>query len=334
MAHPIRLVAYRGYGNDRVLYVRGRALYGEPTAPAQPDDSRLENLWATYQRLESDEVAGVQIAAHFADDIWPAVTDSEGYFELTITPGQPIVSPAAWHEVRLTWSVDDTPAASAEPAAIEAMALVPPPSARFGVISDIDDTVLVSHATSPFKMALLTLLNNAYTRSPFPGVAEFYQALHAGASGGEQNPIFYVSSSPWNLYDLLVAFMELHKIPPGPLLLRDYGRQNLRGFGNREHKRALIEQLLATYPALPFLLLGDSGQEDPEIYAGLVADYPGRFLAIYIRDVTPDDTQRQGAVAALGAATVAAGTPLLHSAATADAMTLARQLGLIQSSAA
>ena len=84
--------------------------------------------------------------------------------------------------------------------------LTPPPSARFGVISDIDDTVLVSHVTSPFKMALVSLFGNAHTRSPFPGVAEFYQALQGGVGGAEQNPIFYVSSSPWNFYDLLHFF--------------------------------------------------------------------------------------------------------------------------------
>jgi phosphatidate phosphatase APP1 len=211
-----------------------------------------------------------------------------------------------------------------------AQVLTPPPSARFGVISDIDDTVLVSHAASPFRMALTALLNNARTRSPFPGVAAFYQALQAGVRGDEQNPIFYVSSSPWNFYDLLVEFMQVNEIPAGPLLLRDYGRQNLRDIGHRDHKRGEIDALLAAYPALPFVLMGDSGQEDPEIYASVVQDFPDRILGIHIRDVTPGSARRRQEIAALAEATAAAGAPLLFSAATADAVHFARQLHLIR----
>lgn len=329
MSAPIRLIAYRGYGNEHVLYLRGRALIDAKVTPSSTDDSHLENLWAAYQRLESDEVSGVPLAAHFAGDTWPAVTDSEGYYELAIAPGLPIATARVWHEVRLTWTVDDTPDTADEPATITAPVLTPPPSARFGVISDIDDTVLVSHVTSPFKMALVSLFANARTRSPFPGVAAFYQALQAGDSGSEQNPIFYVSSSPWNFYDLLVEFMQVKGIPAGPLLLRDYGSQNLRGIGNRSHKRGAIEHLLATYPALPFLLLGDSGQEDPEIYVSLAADFPGRIIGIYIRDVTPENADRQATIAALTQQVGAAGIPLLLSADTADAIRLALELGLM-----
>ena len=106
--------------------------------------------------------------------------------------------------------------------------LTPPPDAAFGVISDIDDTVLVSHATSTLKAVLTAILNNAQTRSPFPGVPAFYRALQAGPGGDGYNPVFYVSSSPWNFYDLLTEFMAIHAMPAGPLFLRDYGLQSLR----------------------------------------------------------------------------------------------------------
>lgn len=324
MSDPIYLAAYRGYGNHQILHLRGRALQGNALAPAQAGDSRLENLWAAYQRLDSDEVAGVQVTAHYAGQEWSTVTDSEGYYTLAITPATPIPSPPLWQEVALWW---DAPA-TAKTGACGAAVLTPPPTARFGVISDIDDTVLVSHAASPFRMALTALLHNAHTRSPFPDVAGFYQALQAGVRGDEQNPIFYVSSSPWNFYDLLVEFMQVNGIPAGPLLLRDYGRQNLRDIGHRSHKRQTIDALLATYPALPFVLLGDSGQEDPEIYAGVVQDYPGRIRGIHIRDVTPASARRRNAIHALARQTAAAGAPLLLSAATADAASFARQLGL------
>jgi phosphatidate phosphatase APP1 len=248
-----------------------------------------------------------------------------------MTPASPIPTAQVWHNVYLHWAPADRPDPAGETAPwLAAQVLTPPPGARFGVISDIDDTVLVSHAASPFRMALTALLNNARTRSPFPGVAAFYQSLQAGVRGDEHNPIFYVSSSPWNFYDLLVEFMQVNEIPAGPLLLRDYGRQNLRDIGHRDHKRQAIDALLAAYPALPFVLMGDSGQEDPEIYASVVQDFPDRILGIHIRDVTPGSARRRQEIAALAEGTAAAGAPLLFSAATADAVHFARRLDLIR----
>ena len=99
--------------------------------------------------------------------------------------------------------------------------------ARFGVISDIDDTIVSSHVANKLKMILTAALSNSRTRKPFAGVAAFYRALHAGV-----NPFFYVSKSPWNLYAPLVEYLEVQGLPLGPLLLRDFGL--LR---QKEHKR-------------------------------------------------------------------------------------------------
>jgi phosphatidate phosphatase APP1 len=159
------------------------------------------------------------------------------------------------------------------------------------VISDIDDTIVVSHATNFLKMARVLFLGNARTRLPFAGVAAFYRALEQGAPNGRvsggPNPFFYVSSSPWNVYDLLSDFMDLQGIPRGPLLLRDYDldHRRLLHFSHRDYKLGHIRHVLDTYPHLPFLLIGDSGQEDPEIYHQVVQEYPGRVQAVYIRDV-------------------------------------------------
>ena len=95
-----------------------------------------------------------------------------------------------------------------------------------------------------------------------------------------------MSSSPWNLYDLLVDFLDLNDIPEGPLLLRDFGLDaNKESSGHMGHKFKEIKQILEVYPHLNFVLIGDSGQEDPAIYREIVSKFPGRILAIYIRDV-------------------------------------------------
>jgi phosphatidate phosphatase APP1 len=158
-----------------------------------------------------------------------------------------------------------------------------PSGARVGIISDIDDTVVHSSATSVLKMTWIVLLNNAHTRLPFEGVAAFYRALQRGADGRDYNPIFYVSSSPWNIYDVLEYFLNVHGVPAGPIFLKDWSPAVLGK--HRAHKLGVIRTLLGTYPELPFVLIGDSGQEDPEIYHQAVREHPGRIQAIYIRDV-------------------------------------------------
>lgn len=164
---------------------------------------------------------------------------------------------------------------------------MPPASATFGVISDIDDTVLQSNVV---QAARHIAFGNARTRLPFPGVAAFYRALHHGASGaavGAANPIFFVSSSPWNLYDVISDFLDLQAIPAGPVLLRDWdvrpGAHAAKG--HHTHKLSHITRIFDTYPSLPFILIGDSTQEDPEIYRQVVAEHPSRVLAVYIRNV-------------------------------------------------
>jgi phosphatidate phosphatase APP1 len=182
----------------------------------------------------------------------------------------------------------------------EAQVLLAPPTARFITISDMDDTVLQSHVTSLVQAFRTVLLGNARTRLPFPGVAAFYRALHAGVSGTEQNPIFYVSSSPWNLYDLLVDFLEHQGIPAGPLTLRDWDLDRSALGSGRLHrfKDVAIREIMSTYPELPVILVGDSSQQDPEIYRDVVREFPDRVLAIYIRDVKRTE-ERRAAIASL-----------------------------------
>ncbi len=132
-----------------------------------------------------------------------------------------------------------------------------------------------------------TFTGSALTRSPIDGAAELYRALARGRTGKQQNPFFYVSSSPWNLHGFLTAFLEHRDFPLGPLLLRDLlgGRERrTHGSGKQRH----IAEILDLHPDLQFVLVGDSGQHDPEIYADVVRSNPGRILAVYIREVRLD----------------------------------------------
>jgi phosphatidate phosphatase APP1 len=102
------------------------------------------------------------------------------------------------------------------------------------------------------------------------------------------NPFFYVSSSPWNFFDLLDQFLSITGLPAGPLMLQDYGIDDAKliHLSHDDHKTTQIHEIFETYPHLPFVLVGDSGQRDPEIYRDIARRFPRRTAAIYIRDVT------------------------------------------------
>ena len=213
----------------------------------------------------------------------------------------------------------------------KAEVLVPPPSARFGVISDLDDTVIQSRVSNFLQAARTVMLGNARTRLPFPGVAAFYRALRNGAGGDEKNPIYYVSSSPWNIYDVIAEFMDIQKIPRGPVLLRDWdiGWGSLASSRHFDHKGVAIRNIMQLHPAMQFILIGDTSQHDPEIYRQVVAEFPNRVTAIYIRDVTVNE-ERSASVKKLAQEVLAAGSTLVLSEDTLGAAKHAAEHGWIK----
>jgi phosphatidate phosphatase APP1 len=328
---PVKIIPYRGYGTQQRLYLRGRVLVDKHIPDAEKNDNVWENLVNMYKRLETDEVPHARLVARFQDQEQEVVADEEGFFEVWIEPSQPLADHRLWHSVEIELLHPIPHAQSRYPVKATGEVLVPPPSARYVVISDIDDTVLRSDATQVLKMARHVFLGNAHTRLPFPGVAGLYRALFAGKTGGDMNPLFYVSSSPWNLYDLLSQFFNLQGIPIGPVLfLRDWGitETEILPTHQREHKMAVIRQMIEFYPKLPFILIGDSGQEDPEIYADIVAKFPKRVLAVYIRNVSRD-LKRPDAIRELAKKVVEAGSSLVLADDTLAIAHHALELGLI-----
>jgi phosphatidate phosphatase APP1 len=306
----VRIEAYRGYGTERRLYLKGRVLRGSVVPEAGEGDNVLLNLANMIQRFESDEVPGARVVARYFGQEWSTTTNEEGYFEMWLELAEPVVGGALWHEVEL--ELPGRTGRDGGTVKSTAQVLVPPAGAQFGVISDIDDTVVRTGAATPLVMARTVFLGNARTRIPFPGVAAFYGALQHGVGRADFNPLFYVSSSPWNLYGLLTEFLTLRKIPLGPLMLRDWGinEREVLPTGHAGHKLEAIRKIMELYPELPFILLGDSGQEDPEIYHRVVHDHPSRILAVYIRSAHPAP-DRAAAVRRLAQEVERAGSTLL-----------------------
>jgi phosphatidate phosphatase APP1 len=300
---PYHVVGYRSYAGEGRLLILGRVLEHEGLATPEPSHSKLRNLLGMLKRLESDPLPFAKVRAQVAGYERELTADDEGFLREWLNVES--LQPAGWGSVEL--EVLNPPNGRA--ARGEAPFLVPPASASFGVISDMDDTVLQSQVSHFIRAARMVLLENARTRLPFPGVAAFYRALEAGPSGSAHSPIFYLSGSPWNLYDVISDFLEAQGIPAGPLLLRDWdlGPSLLRTAG---HKTTHLREILDTYPSLPFILVGDSTQEDPEIYSQIVAAYPGRILAVYIRNVLAHP-ERSSQIRKLAERVAAAGSTLV-----------------------
>lgn len=326
LGRQLMLLPYRGFGNAHTLWIKGRVLDEFAFREQARDDSGWRNLAALYRRLEADEVAGARVVAQFQGRSHETVTDAGGYFSFEIAAGEALAGGV--HRIALALPEACMP--DGEPVRAVAEALVPAPTARFGIISDIDDTVLWTNVTNKLNMALMLARTNAHTRKPFKGVAAFYRALADGAGGREDNPVFYVSSSPWHLYGPLVDFLRIQGIPLGPLLLRELSMRDvfrLTQHGN--HKLEKIELILRFYPDMQFVLIGDSGERDPEIYAEIVRRHPKSVRMIYIRNVNPDPA-RIDALDALIEEVSATGTQLVLAPDSVFAASHAAAEGLIQ----
>jgi phosphatidate phosphatase APP1 len=280
----LMVMPYRGFGTQDWLWFKGRVLENQDLTPPSETSSTWQNFRNTVERLRTDELPGAEVTAEFRGKTQTATADDEGYFDYTIQKGEHYPeSRHRWVEVPVHISGGKAPKETHGTSAT-AQVLIPSQDAQFGVISDIDDTVLKTGATNKIRMWKMTFLHNAGTRLPFKGVSALYRALEKGTSTQPHNPFFFVSSSSWNLYDMLVDFFELKNIPKGPLMLRDWGLDNTKFIASgHDHKLQKIRKILNAYPHIPFLLIGDSGQHDPELFAQIVRESPDRILAIFIR---------------------------------------------------
>lgn len=271
-----RIEPYIGHGGSEGVIVRGRVLDNAPPSEAAEGEGVGDAVRRTVREFVTDELPGVSLRVTVADLSIEAVTDAGGYFRTRLCPDAgELASPWTSGTVELAHAYRGLTGPHSAPIEVR----VPGPEAKFGIISDIDDTLLQTGVQRVGQMIRQTITGSALTRTPFTGAPELYRDLAAGV-----NPVFYVSSSPWNLHTFLVAFLRHHGFPLGPVLLR-----NLRGTPTgREQKTGRLHEILDLHPQLRFVLIGDSGEKDPAIYADIVRAHPDRIIAVYIREVRLD----------------------------------------------
>jgi phosphatidate phosphatase APP1 len=264
-AAPPVIDAYLGYSTPEHWVARGRVLTRLIRPEVRVDQRRWRNLLQMLSLFLTDEVAEVTVRAP-AHGV-SAVTDEEGYFTLLVPRG----SAEGWAEVE----------AEAEGARATLPVQVAGPDARMAVVSDIDDTVIETGAWSVWRNLRTTFTGNLHSRRVFPDAV----ALLARLSEGGRNPVFFVSSSPWNLHGFLEGLFSRAGVVRAPLFLRDLGLSEVQLVSSThgEHKGSVLDRLLAANPDLPFWLVGDTGQHDAEVYAAAAERHPGRIARVTLR---------------------------------------------------
>jgi len=297
----LQIINFQSYGTANHLYVRGRALEDEDI---NLDKKGIFNLMQnTWKRFETDEIRNTPIEIKLPDARRiSGMTDNNGYYliDKSVNGLDELANSEGW----LSFEISFCDAALKREILLKnrfpGEILIPKATAKFGVISDIDDTILHTGVVSSlkWKVILNTMFKRATKRMQLEGASDFYHKLHNGVTGSEANPIFYVSHSPWNLYRYLELFLKTNLFPKGPLLLRSMSsfiyKNNTNG---KPHKSKEIENILKAYPGMSFILIGDSGEKDGDIYQEISLLFPGRIKAIYLRSV--NDKKRMRRVTAL-----------------------------------
>ena len=312
------IIPYAGYQHPDGIEVRGRVLEEQPDWSPLEADTRLRNVRGIGRLFHTHELPGEPVTLHgWSGDATTVFADDEGYID-ALLPAAPTVETTRWDGLRATLK-------NGAEASLPILRVGS--SARFGILSDIDDTVMQTGAENLFRNLWTTFTGNSLSRMVYRNVPALFNGLvrHEGVI---TNPLFYLSSSPWNLYGLIRDVLERNAVPWGPIFLRDFGIDRGKFINNThgEHKVGNACRLLQQFDGLPFLLVGDLGQADAEVYLEVVRRRPGQVLGVIIHQ--PSDrahTEKRRQLAAIEEA----GVTTLLTRDYAEAITLGRQKGWI-----
>lgn len=273
---------YHGYGHKHNLVVYGHVFKKKATVRNKLSGRIFPNIFDLLRFFFVKPFPCAKIQLHWRGQLIKGTAEKDGFFRIEWKSDTDIT--AGWHPVIVELlDKNDQPVKSGEGK------VYVPHVTQYGFISDIDDTVLISHSASVLKRLIEISFNNPHTRGIFDDVAEHYELLSlAHTNADTPNPFFYVSSSEWNLYDYLGAFFRFNRLPDGAFLLNQIKRWfELLKTGKTEHQGKLLRiiRILEAFPRQQFVLLGDNSQMDPSIYATIAEKYQDRIFAVYIRNV-------------------------------------------------
>jgi phosphatidate phosphatase APP1 len=256
----------------------------KPRTRARYTNNAIENIIHLLRLFQVKPIGGVTVSMVWAGQHLQSVSEKDGFFKFEWKSETHVT--AGWHQVSVNITDENGQVLSTGEGKIFV-----PHITQYAFISDIDDTVLVSHSATIGKRLKVLFTKNPRTRKAFRDVVTHYGLLARAATTVDvPNPFFYVSSSEWNLYDDLVDFFNYNKLPEGTFLLNQIKQvSQLLKTGKTKHEGKLIRvmRILDAFPNQRFVLLGDNSQKDPAIYSSIAQKYPEKIYAIYIRNIVP-----------------------------------------------
>jgi phosphatidate phosphatase APP1 len=283
------LKLYRGYANEEELIVMGHVFKPTKTGDYAFEKKKFKNASSIIKLFRLKTHANADVYLEHNNTTIHTKTLIDGYFKFCIPVDQNVGH--GWIDYEVSIIHGDKKIVTKE-------SYIRPKKENLGIISDIDDTFLVSYTENPLKKLYHLLFRNVNSRKVFEDVVPHYQALsNAGRTNSEeQNAFFYVSSSEWNLYRFIVKFTEIHQLPKAVLLLKDI-KSSLTDFlwtgrGGHNHKFEKIKHILEFYPNLKYVLMGDDSQHDPFLYEAICKIFPISVKAVYIRKTNTREKEK------------------------------------------
>ncbi|MFA6298457.1 MAG: phosphatase domain-containing protein [Nocardioides sp.] len=263
-----RVVPYVGYGGSGWVRVLARVLLMPPGSPRS-----VRTDGRGWRRFVSASASGVPVTVTVGGHTHVVPSTRDGYVDVRLEVADALEP--GWTHALLS-------VADAEP--VEAPLRIVGPATTLGLLSDVDDTVIVTMLPRPLVAFRNAFLVREIDRRPVPGMAALYADV---AAAHPDVLVVYLSTGAWNTAAALNGFLARHGYPPGPLLLTDWGPTDDGWFrSGPDHKRAQLAHLFADFPGLRWLLVGDDGQHDPSLYAEAAAAFPDQVLAIAIRQLS------------------------------------------------
>lgn len=272
------LQLYRGYANEEELIVMGHVF--KRTYDYDFQKKNFKNATSIINQFRIKTLENFDIYLKCGNQEIHTKTLDDGYFKFCI----PLEK-----ETHFGWMEYEVSIKDENETITSKGSFIRPHKGKLGIISDIDDTFLISHTQNFFKKIYILLFKNVNDRKVFKDVVPHYQALSSAGRNNkeEENAFFYVSSSEWNLYRFIVKFTKIHHLPRAVILLKDIKRGVtdffMSGRGNHDHKFDKIKHVLEFYPNLKYVLLGDDSQHDPILYERICKIFPVTVKAVYIR---------------------------------------------------
>jgi phosphatidate phosphatase APP1 len=285
------LKLYRGYVNEGQLTVSGHLFQSWAPDKYKLDRKGIRHAFSIFHMFRIEPLVNKEVQLLFNGIQVATRTMDDGYFRFSIPFKEELTS--GWHTYQVIYNVTGI-------GITDTQELLKPFPGKLCIISDIDDTFLISHSNSIFKKLYVMLSKNINKRKPFEDVVRHYKFLsRAGQTGSEGfNSFFYVSSSEWNLYSFIEEFATLHEMPKGVIKLKKI-KTHLRDFinsgkGDHDHKFEKIKDIVNFYPNLEYVLLGDDSQQDPFIYERICKLFPLNIHAVYIRQTARGEHKKVG----------------------------------------